>query len=178
MTTRQEFTWYDTDAASLSNLHRDFILTYIDKVPTNFIIVCKQFYLKTLSNEYGLPTYKPTTISRQHIIAAHLSQATILGKITPTNPLNRLPYAYMTVKVHKTPLEFRQIAGSSKCSLEPISTLLNSLLQTLKPKLSQLWIKRLGINKTNKPEIWMLKSSLEITHKLNNMSWRRSRWLN
>ena len=46
-----------------------------------------------------------------------------------------LPYLYWIPKLHKNPYKHRYIAGSSKCSTNPLSMLLTNILTAVKEKL-------------------------------------------
>jgi hypothetical protein len=71
-----------------------------------------------------------------------------------------LPYLYWIPKLHKTPCKHRYIAGSSKCSTNPLSLLLTNILTAVKEKLQThcaTTYDRSGVN-----QMWILKTSKEL----------------
>ena len=169
-TTAHSKLWTTSDTNTISKLKQDFIITYIDKAPANFVFVCKKFYILTLIKEFSTNTYERSTDTMKTITKTHNMFLTSWFANKTKSFSNKLPYAYASIKIVKQPLEFRHIAGSANCSMKPLSTLLNEILQTFKPLLLKLWTERLSIPGFTSPPLWMIKSSLDITNRLKHIN--------
>ena len=105
-------------------------------------IVCKRHYISILSEELGLnslpgnPIYNLTDFSASEVLDNHKSVLTTFGIETSDDELD-LPYIYWIPNMHKNPYKHRFIAGSSKCSTNPLSILLTKLLTHIKQGLQK-----------------------------------------
>ena len=81
-----------------------------------------------------IPTYTPTTLTKDEILDNHRSVLYSFGISTKDEELD-LPSLYWIPKVHKCPFKQRYIAGSAKCSTEPLSKLLTYILSAVKTSL-------------------------------------------
>ena len=98
--------------SNLSNIQKDFVITTVDKASTNFVFICKHYYLKVISDELGFfsnnsnNTYQLINTSGEKEIDKILQDvAQILNK-TSQNSRNcnnkSLPYMYWIPKLHKS----------------------------------------------------------------------------
>ena len=71
-----------------------------------------------------------------------------------------LPYIYWISKMQKNPYKHRFIAGSSKCSIKPLSILLTKLLTHIKQGLQKYCETAYSRSRVN--QIWILKNSKEL----------------
>ena len=72
----------------------------------------------------------------------------------------RLPYLYWTLKLHKSPVKHRFIAGSSKCYTKQLSSLLTKILTVIKTGLEKycgIKTSHTGVN-----NMWILKNSTNL----------------
>ena len=126
--------------ACLSDLHRKYVFLPADKAPNNVIIICKRYYIETLIEELALDncstpagnlTYTSCQMSSEGIVSSHDTFMESLG-IELSDDDKRLPYLYWTPKLHKSPVKYRFIAGSSKCATKQLSSLLTKILTVIK----------------------------------------------
>jgi hypothetical protein len=121
----------------LRRLHEEFVLVPTDKAYNNIVFVCNTHYYNRILNELGIisafgnPSYTPTAHSKDEILQNHRSVLDTFN--IPVNGMDRyeLPYLYWIPKLHKKPYKHRYIAGSSKCSIKPLSLLLTNILTAL-----------------------------------------------
>ena len=132
--TRHESIFSDPGVVrELPRLHENSVIVPADKASNNYIFVCKRHYVRILTEELGLnsipgnPTYKLTDFSASEVLDNHKSVLTSFGIETCDDELE-LSYIYWIPKTYKNPYKHRFIAGSSKCSIKPLSILLTKLL--------------------------------------------------
>ena len=157
----------DSDKSSLRTLHKNFIITYIDKSPHNFAFICKKHYINTLILEHNTPTYKHITDTQDSVIQYHKDYTKSLSlQYNKRNNYNKLPYSYTSHKATKQNPNVRFIAGSFNCSLTPLSTFINKVMRHLLPSIRQLW--NITFTKAGlKPHpLWMINSTNEIPHRI------------
>ena len=130
-------------------------------------------YFRILSEEHGLnslsgnPTYNLTDFSASEVLDYHKSVLTSFEIETSDDNLD-LPYIYWMPKMHKNPYKHRFIAGSSKCSTKPLSSLLTKLLTHIKQclqKYCETAYSRSGIN-----QMWILKNLKELLEHLKSQT--------
>lgn len=116
---------------SLTELHKDFVITPIDKASNNVSIICKKFYIDTLKNEVqSSNTFKLCTKMEKSIFKEHKNYYQKLN-IKYVEECQTLPYLYSTSKMHKVPPKFRFITCATSTSLEGISKILTVCLKRL-----------------------------------------------
>ena len=76
----------------LNELHKKYVITPTDKVPGNYSIICKKYYIQQLCGECGIKVengqlkvegnsnFKPIWIPKQKIIATHKNILAHYGK--------------------------------------------------------------------------------------------------
>jgi hypothetical protein len=175
LTVAPELLWTNADTIALINLQRNIIITYVDKADKNFAFICKKYYVQRIVAEYTSPTYAMSERYPQHIIKSHHGFAKQYGVYFNTVRYNKLAYAYTSHKAIKVIADVRHIAGSYMCSMQPLSLLLNDILNKLKPKLQQLWFHTLFNEYTGDLPMWLLKHSLDIPNRINyyNRRWKK-----
>ena len=131
--------------ACLSNLQSKYVFAPADKAPNNVIIICKRYYIETLIKELGLDncstptgnsTYTSCQMSFEDIVNTHDTFMKSLA-IELSDDDKKLPYLYWTPKLHKSPVKHRFIAGSSKCTIKELSSLLTKILTVIKTGLKK-----------------------------------------
>ena len=142
------------------------------KTPNNIIIICKKYYIETLIKELGLDncstpignsTYTSCQMSFEEIVDTHDTLMKSFGIELSDND-KRLPYLYLTPKLHKSPVKHRFIAGSSKCTTKQLSSLLTKVLTVVKTGLEKYCsIKtcHTGVN-----NMWILRNSTSLLSSL------------
>lgn len=119
------------DKKELRILKDKYVFTKVDKAAQNYAIVCKTFYLKTLSKELGLEvvdgnlmsssdTYELVNSQIQSVIENLKTKSEQLGVVVENRMLN-LSYMYLLPKFHKPSLKFRPIVASSTCVTKNLS---------------------------------------------------------
>ena len=119
---------------TLRRLHDDFVLVPADKAANNVIVVCKKYYIETLTKELGINTtnissnftYIPSTDSLDEILKSHCKFIESV-RLEMSEEDKNLPYLYWTPKLYKVPFKHRFIAGSSKCTTKDVSCLLTKV---------------------------------------------------
>ena len=115
---------------SLKALHKDFVLVPTDKASNNITIVCKKFYLSSISNELQSETFVPVSTSADTILSNHEEFLCKHGIEMKEDNL-KLPYIYITPKQHKSPVGFRFITSGNSCSLQQLSFYLGVCLKSM-----------------------------------------------
>ena len=99
--------------ACLSDLHNKYVFVPADKTPNNIIIICKKYYIETLIKELGIDncstpignsTYISCQMSFEDIVDTHDTFMKSL-RIELSDDDKRLPYLYLTPKLHKSPVK-------------------------------------------------------------------------
>ena len=120
--------------ACLSDLHNKYVFVPADKAP-NIIIICKRYHIETLIKKLGLdncftPAGNSTCtlcqMSSENIVNTQDTFMKSLG-IELSEEDRRLPYLCWTLKLHKSPVKHRFIAGSSKRTTKQLSSLLTKI---------------------------------------------------
>ena len=122
----------------LNQLHRQYVITPIDKATGNMAFICKRFYAKILVEELGLGrndsldedgTYVSIQDSKEDILNKH--QAELKSKFGIDIGIDNLslPNMYWIPKKHKIPSKTRFIVAASLCSLKPLATALTSVFK-------------------------------------------------
>ena len=136
----------------LKALHKNFVITLVDKASNNYALICKKFYIETLMNELGFvkdlndawlingnATYTPTTESSSDIVDRHKLVILREFELIMDEDNEILPKFYSIIKFHKSPIKQRFIAGAKFSTLKGISMKLNKSLicirEALKVKL-------------------------------------------
>ena len=161
--------------ACLSDLHNKYVFVPADKAPNNIIIICKRYYIETLIKELGLDnsstttgnsTYTPCQMSSEDIVNTHDTFMKSFG-IELSDDDKRLPYLYWTLKLHKSPVKHRFIAGSSKCTTKQLSSLLTKILTVIKTGLEKycsIKTSHTGVN-----NMWIRKNSTNLLSSLGHL---------
>ena len=124
--------------ACLSDLHNKYVFAPVDKAPNNIIIICKRYYIETLIKNWDwiIVPLQQETRPTLHVKCRlkTLSIRTILSwSLLVLSCLKRTrDYLYWTPKLHKSPVRHRFIAGSSKCTMKKLSSLLTKILTVIK----------------------------------------------
>ena len=127
--------------------------------------VCKRHYVDILIEELGHhslpgnPTYNLTDFSASEVLDNHNSVLTSFGIQSNSEELD-LPYIYWIPQKHKSPYKHRFIAGSSECSIKPLSILLTKLLTHVKQGLQKYC--ETAYSRNGDKQMWILKNSKEL----------------
>ena len=117
----------------LSELHLKYVMVPIDKAANNIAFVCKRFYAQVLLEELGLIGSSTSTYTRidqltpADIIAQHQTELKNKFNISVNEDMLTLPDIYWIPKLHKTPIKFRFIIASKKCTTKVLSKTVSSI---------------------------------------------------
>ena len=156
-------------------MHKNFVITTIDKANNNFGVVCKKFYVSVLVRELGFDTltlnpvgnttYSPSSETSEEIITRHVDTLKNKFDVKVQEKNFKLPKLFWIPKLHKNPIKFRFIAGARNCSTKPLSVLLNKGLSVIRNqflKYCESIYRNSGINC-----FWSVKSSFEFLSRIN-----------
>jgi hypothetical protein len=86
-----------------------FAITRVDKLSHNLAMTCKRLYMYNLYQEITSNAYSHVNLTFEEIMDAHDA----FNNEYKYPSIRILPYLYPIVKLHKTPIQFRFIAGVS-----------------------------------------------------------------
>jgi hypothetical protein len=131
----------EEDLKRLTYMHKHFVITTVDKAGNNFCIVCKKHYLNSCTKELlnGV-AYSKATFNKEEIITNGTEFCNKTGIISLMKAA-RVPNFHIRVKLHKKPIGFRFVAGSSKAPLAPVSQWLTLVMKAILEDANNLWIK-------------------------------------
>ena len=165
--------------ACLSDLHNNNVFVPTDKAPNNIIIIGKRYYIETLIKQLGLDncsspkensTYTSCQMSSQDILNTHNTFMKSLG-IELSDDNKSLPYLYWTVKLQKSPVKFRFIAG-----YKTVLQLVNQNTYIIKngPEKYNCSIKT---NHNGVNNMWILKNSTSLLSSLGHLGVQRATFI-
>ena len=114
----------------LCKLQEHFVFVPVDKAAKNVSLICKKFYLETITNEIeDSSTFEMVANNPDEFMQD------LVARYGTNNP-PKLPFLYATTKMHKNPVKFRYITAGrdtffSKRSIA-VSKCLNLLMKTAK----------------------------------------------
>ena len=121
---------------NLADLHRNYVITPIDKATGNVAFICKRFYALVLIKELGLcpnmsnDTYKGVIgKTTEQIVTNHKKDLNGQFKLELDSDNQCLPHIYWLPKMHKNPIKFRFIIAAPKCSVKPLSKSITSIFK-------------------------------------------------
>jgi len=122
-------------------MHKHFVITTVDKAGNNFCLVCKKYYLNSCMKELldGV-AYSKATFNEENINTNGTEFCNKTG-ITCLMKASRVSNFHIRVKLHKEPIGFRSVAGSSKAPLAPVSQWLTLVMKAILVDTNLLWIK-------------------------------------
>ena len=168
--------------SNLSNIQKDFVITTVDKASTNFVFICKHYYLKVISDELGF--FSNTSNNTYHLINTsgekvidEISQnvAQILNKTSQNSQdcnNKTLPFMYWIPKLHKIPYKSRFITSAKLCCTTNLSKLVTEglkLVRTFWNNYCKVIFKNSRINK-----FWSINNSLTFVNLLTSVHKIRS----
>ena len=156
--------------ACLSDLHDKYVFVPADKAPNNIIIICKRYYIETLIKELGLDNCSTPTGNSAYTSCQMSSEGIVNIELSDDD--KRLPYLYWTLKLHKSPVKRRFIAGSSKCTTKQLTSLLTKILTVIKTGLEKycsIKTSHTGVN-----NMWILKNSTNLLSSLSHLGVHRA----
>ncbi|KAF8380957.1 hypothetical protein PRIPAC_70099, partial [Pristionchus pacificus] len=160
----------------VSELHRDFVVTMVDKASGNYAITCKKLYLQFMEKELNTQsndgkTYEikdqldPVSIKLNH------EKFTRGFGISPQTDGN-LPKIYGIPKMHKNPIKFRFITGAHDSTLKPLSIELQRILRFLHGHFRRYCYSITGPDKINR--FFSIQNTFRVVQQLNTVQNKRS----
>ena len=120
---------FDKYKDDLDKLKKHFIVTGVDKAPKNISLICKSYYIETMTNELvNTNTYTDTNLSESDIIRSNVNFS---KKFNVSTDDLVLPFIHITPKFHKKNLDFRYIAAAKKSSLKLLSQIMSKILKLI-----------------------------------------------
>ena len=159
---------YDDEVHALfQSITQDFVVTLVDKVSSNFVLVCKKWYFQSLLADLPDPSngtsenqfYKiisetemyqnlqdaQDALSPWHFLI-DIPDPNAMDTDPPAPHLKRKKPAYYAglIKLHKSPPQFRFLACSHSTPLSELGLHVTAALRILAPILKDLWVKDFG----------------------------------
>ena len=121
----------------LKKLHRDFIITPIEKATGKVALICKRFYAHVLAHELGVKgtlkedsTYcECADTDSDSIVNKNKDDLQKRFKLKVDTDMKCLPQMYWLPKMHKNPTKFRFIVAADRCSAQPLAKTLTSVFK-------------------------------------------------
>eukprot|EP00878_Enallax_costatus_P021790 GHUV01023092.1.p1 GENE.GHUV01023092.1~~GHUV01023092.1.p1 ORF type:complete len:597 (-),score=32.06 GHUV01023092.1:95-1885(-) len=168
--------WHRGFKQAIQKLQRLYAITTADKLGKNYVVVCIKLYVTLILQDLNIGGFYLRVIAGDDTrvidkVAAELVQAVnLLAKNMYSNldadrlfqHMCLLPYAAALVKLHKSPLQFRFLACSSKNGLKVVALWLNALLSSIHHDLVLEWHKllsRLGVDWRHLPPWYATRSA-------------------
>lgn len=128
----------------LNHLQSRYVITTVDKASSNFVFVCRKYYLEVLLDELGFDrntymatgniTYSKFDGSLDGIIKDHVTVCKNVFNIAVSDDQQVIPQIYWIPKLHKSPYKARFIAGAFRSSTKQVSQVLNFALKLIRIK--------------------------------------------
>lgn len=115
----------------LKNLQSVYVLSYVDKVASNYAITCLPYYCETLIKVYeNKDLYTKVTEPVNSII----NRIRAMYKLTGLTNLNfKFPYLILIPKLHKNPIKFRSVTVGCNTYLVRANNKLLSVIKNIYP---------------------------------------------
>ena len=159
----------------INNIHKNFVITTVDKASNNFAFICKKFYLSMIKNELGITNNRVEgngvysyceNYSVQDIVDSECERLERFhGEVKANN--RKIPKLFMNPKFHKRPYKYRFIAGASKAISKELSIDVNLCLKLVK-KAHKGYCKTI-YSRTGYNYFWSVDNSKEVIDKLNHV---------
>jgi hypothetical protein len=135
---------------NVQELSRRYVINVIDKARQNYCFICPNFYvakiLEILSDER---VYLKVEANAEAVMESVNRLSSQLGVEINPSMRKSLPFAQMTPKFHKQPVDFRTIISSKKSCTKPISKIVGNCLSLIQYNLKRYCetiFKNTGIN--------------------------------
>ena len=106
------------DLNFITELHKNFIITPVDKAGTNYAIICKKFYIENVFLELNNDKYyttvkeKPELIVKKFMAFNKKIKKSFNCNTTAVSNIFKFPFIFLTPKFHKNPVKFRYICST------------------------------------------------------------------
>ena len=114
----------------LTKLHKDLVMVPVDKAGNNIAIICKSYYISLLNNEILSSNFTEVDSNVEDILNRHKTFL-LTNSLELSNKNNKLPFLYLTAKMHKTPTSSRFITSGKFSSLSELSEKVGLCLKML-----------------------------------------------
>ncbi len=163
----------------IKRISREFVITYMDKAPTNFIICCRKHYFLSICNDLSpLPPAVNTVFEQvarhsDNILADDNRFLQSLGIKTGNDDL---PKYALIAKLHKSPVSFRFLTLSHNTSLTPLAKRVTEFFTAFTPSILRLWddvmkdanqhSAAMLLTPTSTPEAWFITQSSQVISRI------------
>jgi hypothetical protein len=130
----------------VQELHKHWVITYMDKGAGNFVAYCKKGYVQQLLADVSRPEIYERSYFSPDILAKNHSTFSVRHHFTPTinKASTRLPFYAAITKLHKTPIANRYLVCSSSTSLADVSKWFTHLFRAILPDVDAAFAKTLA----------------------------------
>ena len=163
---------------ALKQLHKNYVITPIDKATGNVAFICKRFYAKILLEELDLNTSNKdktyieiTEFSKETIINKHKSELKDLFGIDIEESNLVLPGMHWLPKKHKNPSKARFIVAASLCTLKPLARSLTSVFKLFQKQVENYNLK--GQFFSGVKPFWIIQDKQPVIKAIKNLNKRR-----
>lgn len=122
--------------AEIKNLQKSFVISYIDKVTSNYAFTCRFYYCAKLKEVYSDTTLYSKTLINQEIIQKRL--IALYKKVGIIIKNIKFPYLVLIPKLHKTPVKFRSVTVGCGSYLEIANKKLLKIISNIYYHMNQL----------------------------------------
>ncbi|KAF8367718.1 hypothetical protein PRIPAC_85547, partial [Pristionchus pacificus] len=160
----------------VSELHRDFVVTMVDKASGNYAITCKKLYLQFMEKELNTQSNDGKTyeikdqLDPVSIKLIHEKFTRSFGIAVQTE--GNLPKIYGIPKMHKNPIKFRFITGAHDSTLKPLSIELQKILRFLHGHFRRYCYSITGHDKINR--FFSIQNTFRVVQQLSAVRNKRS----
>ncbi|KAF8362111.1 hypothetical protein PRIPAC_89034 [Pristionchus pacificus] len=172
----KEITGDEKKIPRVSELHRDFVVTMVDKASGNYAITCKKLYLQFMEKELNTQSNDGKTyeikdqLDPVSIKLNHEKFTRSFGIAVQTE--GNLPKIYGIPKMHKNPIKFRFITGAHDSTLKPLSIELQKILRFLHGHFRRYCYSITGHDKINR--FFSIQNTFRVVQQLNTVQNKRS----
>jgi hypothetical protein len=117
-------------------IHRNFVITTVDKAANNLVLICKKHYLQTALSELNNgPAYRATTLTSERVTndARDFCNQQQIQKL-PSDITPGCPAFHLRAKFHKSVPSFRFVVSAHVTPLQQASRLLTRAFNALMPE--------------------------------------------
>lgn len=127
---------------ALHQLHRDWVISYMDKGSRTFVAYCKKGYVTALLEDLLSGVYEICPLPVDDAVAAHaafVSSGSLAVRAPRAQRFDTLPYFAAIAKLHKTPPSNRFLVCSAHAPSAPVSLWLTYFFRAIAPDLDKMW---------------------------------------
>ena len=158
----------------LESLKEKYVLVPIDKAANNVAFVCKRYYAEVLFKEMGFSGTPNSTYTIynnkniQNFIKVKEKEIKTKFKKSISSEMKKLPTAYWTPKMHKTPVGARFIIASKECVTKELSKDIASIFRLFMLQVRKYHEKSQYFSGVK--SFWVIDNNIDVIHSLKSLS--------